>query len=177
MKTSLDRTKDYEQSGWFYFNEFEMKMKAVQKLLNGRNILRRIFSRISLYNLYKVLAGYGERPLWSFCWFLIFTFVFAILHMLSGLDPVGLESSSPTINFGKYSSFSQCISSEFLKDFSSAFVFSASRAIPVNYLGVSPSGYWDSGLYGQVITFFNSLILFILVIFIAIGLKRHFRRF
>ena len=177
MKTSLDRTKDYEQSGWFYFNEFEMKRRALKETLKNANIFKKIFSQLPFYNIYKTFAGYGEKPLWSFWWFLTLTFVFAILHLLSGLDPVGSESSPPTVYFGKYSSFSECISSEFLKDLSSAFVFSASRAIPVNYLGVSPSGYWDSGIYGQVITFFNSLILFILVIFIAVGLKRHFRRF
>jgi len=182
MKTALDNTKDYQQASWFYFNEFEMKRLALEDVIENnpsriKKIIKKIFSKYILYISYKIFAGYGEKPLWSFLWLVIFSIFFALLHFLSGLDPIGVQVSPPTIGIHHYDSIQEFISLRFLRDIAISFIHSLSRAIPVNYLGVSPSGYWDSGLYGQIITFLNSVVLLILLIFIGIGLKRHFRRF
>lgn len=190
MKTALDNTKDYQQASWFYFNEFEMKRLALKDQIEiGRPAwrilqwqpciwaykqLKKIFSRYRLYCFYRLFAGYGEKPLWSFWWFIGFAIIFGVLHFFSGLDPTG--GGSP-IRFREYSSLAQFLSWDFLRAIGNCLVFSFSRAIPVTYFGVSVSRYWDTGPYGQIITFFNSLILLILVIFIGVGLKRHFRRF
>ncbi|MEE9553268.1 MAG: pentapeptide repeat-containing protein, partial [candidate division Zixibacteria bacterium] len=101
MKTALDNTKDYQQASWFYFNEFEMKRKALeeeienslpkwkifrwQPLLWFYRQLKKIFSKYFFYFWYKVLAGFGEKPLWSFYWFLLGILGFTTLNYCIGL--------------------------------------------------------------------------------------------
>jgi len=180
MKTALDGTKDYQEAGWFYFNEFEMKRLALKDRLKNRSWISRLFSRLSLYNMYKAFAGYGEKPLWSFIWFWIFSALFAWLHLLFGLN-------APD---GKYINYDVSISLQGLKNFvSSGFLcqlikdgfytlaFALYRVIPVSYLPYQRSDFSPSGLDGLLLSLLNTAVLILMVVFIGIGLKRHFRRF
>jgi len=92
MKVALDRAKDFSEAGWFYFNEFEMKRQALRKNLGEDKEDNKWFNRtknrilnLLKYDLYFTFAGYGEKPFWSFLWLIMFTFLFAPLHLLSGL--------------------------------------------------------------------------------------------
>ena len=76
FKVALDNTKDYEQAGWFYFNEYEMKRRAFKEQSK---------TKYFIYSFYKLFAGYGEKPLWSFYWFLILLMGFTFANLFSGI--------------------------------------------------------------------------------------------
>lgn len=57
LKVALDNTKDYQQAGYFYFNEFEM-LRLHYRKEKGLKAKSKYF----LYTTYKYLAGYGESP-------------------------------------------------------------------------------------------------------------------
>jgi len=179
MKTALDNTKDYQQASWFYFNEFEMKRKALQEYFTKKlqekvclsettfNLIahycRKFFSKLSLYNLYKTFAGYGEKPMWSFLWFGLGVLGFTILNYCLGLKRGEIQEGG-TIKYldtGIWDSF----------------IFTLYRIIPANYLPYKhiydiPNNFW-----GMLIPFLNTAVLILFIAFMAIGLKRHFRRF
>jgi len=181
-KTALDGTKDYQEAGWFYFNEFEMKRLALKEKA-ANETRRRTFLRQCrrlLYWWYKVLAGYGEKPLWSFVSFWVLSGLFTWLHLLFGLN-------APE---GKYINYDICVSWQALKNLGSwvfwcglikdglyALVFALYRVVPVSYLPYQRSEFSPSGLDGLLLSLVNTAVLLLLVIFIGVGLKRHFRRF
>ena len=164
MKTALDRTKDYQESGWFYFNEFETKRK---ELKSGHKKL--------VYYLYKIFSGYAEKPLWSFIWFLISVVAFSFIHMLSGLN-----TSKGQINYDisfKWVAIKNIFSGEFWGDWFNSLIFTFYRLIPVNYMPSTESSITPIGLHGLILSLLNTLILISMITFIGIGLKRQFRRF
>jgi len=66
---------------------------------------------------------------------------------------------------------------QFWKDFIESLIYTVSRVLPVSYISTSPTDCYPFTTLGKIASVFNSVILIILVIFIGIGLKRHFRRF
>ena len=191
MKTALDRTKDYQEASWFYFNEFEMKRKAMEEEIENSKpkwkILRwqpciwlnqqrkKAFSRYCLYFAYKVFAGYGEKPLWSFWWFWFSTVVFSFIHLFTGLFK---QTRIPQeFHYSLFELFSNFITAQFWKDFLESFIYAISRVLPISYVSTSPSECAPFTTLGNIASVFNTIILIILIIFIGIGLKRHFRRF
>lgn len=165
FKVALDNTKDYEQAGWFYFNEFEMKLKKAKKKSKPK---------FYLYLLYKIFAGYGEKPLWSFFWFLIFLLTFTFLNLFSGIK-VNLENA---INYDvSWKGFTTIFTSQFWSDFFNSFLFTLYRIIPIGYLPVPREQFLPIGADGYLIAFVNTGVLILFITFIAVGLKRIFRRF
>jgi len=163
MKTALDNTKDYQQASWFYFNEFEMKRKAMEEEIESdpskiRQVFNKLFSKYILYFLYKVLAGYGEKPMWSFYWLGFFLGVFTLLNYLIGVHPV---INGPDISPNLWDSF----------------IFALYRILPTNYIPYTRNFYVPPNFWGLLVPFLNTLVLIIMIAFIGIGLKRHFRRF
>jgi len=182
MKTSFDRTKDYQQAGWFYFNEFEMKRLAFKSGSRDVKWYGYLQHKIHsfLYYLYKILAGYGEKPSWSFIWFIVFTLVFTTAHLLSGLqDPSGM-SINYDISITSHG-IKNLFSSDFIKglkeDVQIALVFTLYRVIPTGYLPYQELNFLPSGICGWFWSLLNSIVLILMLAFVAIGLKRHFRRF
>lgn len=179
MKTALDNTKDYQQASWFYFNEFEMKRRALEEeienslpkwrvfrwrpLLWFYRQLKKIFSRYIFYFFYKVFAGFGEKPLWSFYWFLLGLLGFTTLNYYIGLKK-GFSLPGGTINYVDAS-------------FWDSLIFTLYRIIPANYLPFKQMFDIPHGFWGMLVPFLNTAVLIIFIAFIAIGLKRHFRRF
>lgn len=92
LKVALDNTKDYQQAGYFYFNEFEMLRLhySKEKGLKAK-------SKYFLYTTYKYLAGYGEKPLWSFIWLVFTTLLLSMLNLL-----IGFKFRSSEINYDFY---------------------------------------------------------------------------
>ena len=182
MKTALDNTKDYQQASWFYFNEFEMKRKALKDDIKiEKERLKRLLmsGRLLLYNIYKTLAGYGEKPMWSFIWFGLLTIIFTAVNFLNGLK-VSVNEVVNNVNYNislTGAGFSTLLKSQFWHDLGNAALFTLYRVIPVGYLPFHRSKYEPIGLDGLSLSFVNSVVLILLVVFIAIGLKRHFRRF
>jgi uncharacterized protein YjbI with pentapeptide repeats len=156
FKTSLDNTKDYSEAGKFYFNEQEMKRKALREKFEKwwRSILNGEMWKWLLYSLYKVFMGYGEKPFWSLVW-LLFSgiIVFPIVHLFNGLQ----------------------IRCMMINSYWDALKYTISRFLPSTYLPEQWANIKSTG-WG-VVPFFNSIVLILFVIFIGIGLKRHFRRF
>jgi hypothetical protein len=180
FKTAADRAKNYHLARWFYFNEFEMKRKGhLEQLKQCKNWIARlgILPRFSLYSSYRLLAGYGEMTWWSFIWFAIFTAIFAILHLFNGIRIPSGSSATRIINYDWQKALPNVW--QFLGDFFNAVLFTLYRIIPVSYLpyqrlrfDLVDYGFWDLAL-----TLANSVVLVLMIIFIGMGLKRHFRRF
>ncbi|MCD6160980.1 MAG: pentapeptide repeat-containing protein [candidate division Zixibacteria bacterium] len=179
MKTALDNSKDYQQAGLFYFNELEMKRRALEDDIENskpkRKIFqrqpakwfyqqfRKIFSKYIFYYLYKVFTGYGEKPLWSSIWFVVYIAVFTILNFCIGIK-IGTKQEDEIIKYSDATIWDSLI-------------FTLYRIIPTNYLPFKYTFDVPHNFWGLLIPFLNTAVLIIMFAFIVIGLKRHFRRF
>jgi|GEM_PF-1077101 len=173
MKTALDRTKDFPESGWFYYNEFEMRKLALKDKKN-KNVREKCF--LFVHKIYRSIAGYGQMPIRSLIWFgLLLFLIFSPLHLLSGF-----KKGEDIINYKiaiSYDGLNNFLSLQTLKNFGISLLYTFSHVIPINYFPYQKFGFSALTTYGIFLSLFNSLSLIILVIFIAVGLKRHFRRF
>ena len=174
MKVALDRIEDYQQAGWFYFNEYEMKRLDLKTKLKDTFFLKRMVKLLP-YNVYKIFSGYGEKPLWS-CWnFCFFSFLFTIGHLLSGLKTGTDKIINYDISFSMVT-INALFSGQFWQNFFLSFIYTLYRILPVNFW---PSGIYSVspiGLDGLLWSFANTSVLILLITFIVIGLKRRFRR-
>ncbi len=184
MKVALDRAKDFSEAGWFYFNEFEMKRQALRKnLREDKKWFSRTKERILnllKYDLYFTFAGYGEKPFWSFLWLLMFTFLFAPLHLLSGLQVGKATPINTPINYTfspNLEGLKSLFSWQFGGNFLTALIYSLYRIIPVSYLPKTTTSMTPIGLDGLFLSLINTLVMILMLSFIIIGLKRRFRRF
>lgn len=180
MKAAADRGKDYHLASGFYFNEFEMKRRdrairasQAEKLSTKAGAA----AQLVLYSVYKLFAGYGEKTWWSFAWFLVFSGLFAVLHLFNGFRVPGQGSATRVINYDWQRALPNVW--QLLGDFFHSVLFTLYRIIPVSYLpyqrlkfDLVDYGFWDLAL-----TLANSVVLIVIIIFIGMGLKRHFRRF
>ncbi len=176
LKTSSDRSKDYHAASWFYFNEFEMKrrhLKDCRGLTNGRGRKLAISGRLWLYSSFKLFAGYGDKPVWSLAWFGAFTVLFSVLHLLRGVQVPAKGSIDYDLAWDLPNL------QELISDFGYSFLFSLYHIIPVSYLPYQRGEYVPLQLEFSdlALAFCNTVVLLILVVFIGVGLKRHFRRF
>ncbi len=171
FKTVLDNTKDYAEAGRFYFNEIEMKRKNLWDEIKEKKwpvpMTKILYSII--YLSYKKFTGYGEKPVRSFLWFLGFIFTFSISHLFNGLK---YSSSKNVINYDWALSLPgiQTIWNDWLI----AIKYTLACFIPKSFL---PEQWANISSAGWFVSLLNSLVLILFVIFIGIGLKRHFRRF
>jgi len=181
FKTLLDKSKDYTEAGGFYFKEFEMKRKALfialKDELENKKWLNSFRNGVLylLYLIYNIFAGYGEKPGRSFWSFLGFWLFFSWLHLLSGLEVIGYKTINYDISLSWYGL--KNILNIPLKDVGYALGFALYRVIPISYLPYQGSGITPEGIGGLFLSFANTFVLILFVIFIGIGLKRHFRRF
>jgi len=169
FKNSLDNTKDYEQAGWFYFNEFEMRRKAC--IENSKSKFRKLKPRHMLYSMYRVFAGYGEKPLLSTFWFFLFWTMFSVLNMFSGIQ----LSDGRLINYNVNFDFSEVYNP--IKDFGYSALFTITKIIPADFFPLLKDNYNHIGPDGLILSLLSSVILILFIVFIGIGLQRIFRRF
>jgi len=165
MKTALDRTKNYQAGGGFFFNQLEMQ-----------RLHATTWGRKTAYYLYKIFAGYGEKPFWSLWWLIIFSALFAPLHLLNGLQVGGATPINYTFA-RNLEDLKSVFSWQFVGDFFTAFFYSLYRIIPVSYFPKTPTSMTPIGLYDLLLSLFSTLVMILMLSFIIIGLKRRFRRF
>ncbi|MEE9442586.1 MAG: hypothetical protein V3V99_07950 [candidate division Zixibacteria bacterium] len=177
MKTAADNAKDYQQGSMFYFSEFEVKKyKLRERLKNEKWVKRYSYKWINLflYYIYKVIAGYGEKPHWSLNWLCFFSFfVFPMIHLFNGIIP----QNKTIINYDFMRSFPNLI--QLFKDYITCIGFTLVKIIPLNYLPIPKLEFamQTMGVWDYILSISNSVVLALLIIFTAMGLKRHFRRF
>jgi len=126
--------------------------------------------------MYKVFAGYGEKPAWSALWFGVSAFAFSFLYMMVGFR----NSEGKIIQYGldfSCNGFQSLINAETWGDWGSCLLYSLYRVIPTNYLPFPRIDIVPATLIGSLLAVVNSVILLLLVTFIGVGLKRTFRRF
>ena len=170
MKTSLDGTKDYQEAGRFYFNEFEML-----RLCNKNKIGLMNRCKYYLYSTYKIFAGYGEKPLWSFIWLLIFTTLLSVFNLLNGY-----KFRTSLINYDIIKDSDYNYSFYFwtwLKDIVKSVFFTISRILPSSYIPIDKTDFGTTDSLGLIVSIVTALILILFVTLIFSGLKRHFKRF
>lgn len=187
LKASADKAKDYNLASWFYFNEFEMKLRNL--VIRARNNKKRwlgfwidiMSPRIWQYRLYKLFAGYGEKPNRSLSWFVIATLVFGVCHLFNGISIVDPEGIATSVNYevDLTDGWVTFLKGSFWSDLFQSTMFSLGRVVPSGYLpglkiNMAPleTGPWD-----YLLSLSNSISLILLIVFAAIGYKRHFRRF
>lgn len=173
FKNALDSIKNYSESGWFYFNEFEMKRRALWDEYKDKG--KKWYSKLRelgyfiLYSLYKVFMGYGEKPAWSFGWLLLSFTIFLITYLFVGLK----INNAEMINYDLACKTPDFVS--LISDMGISAIFFITRILPINYI---PKQWQDITYEGwALIPFLNTLILIIFGVFIGVGLKRHFRRY
>ncbi|MBU2623944.1 MAG: hypothetical protein KKG33_00125 [candidate division Zixibacteria bacterium] len=180
FKAAADRGKDYGLASGFYFNEFEMRRRWHHEQCTSEHVNRDNLSRVAVcylrwltYSTYKFLAGYGEKPLWSFLWLCTFVVIFAVLNLFAGIQ----VPSMGTINYDLRLSLPDfgCL----FHHFCYAILITLQRFIPVSYVSsqiplLRPA---DSGILDIGLTLLNTVMLVTMIVFTGIGLKRHFRRF
>ena len=178
FKVALDNTKDYEQAGWFYFNEYEMKRKACgEKIVNDTGKQRKnSWSKYLIYSLYKYFAGYGEKPLWSFYWFGFFTLFFAAINLFNGITFHGKKIFDYAFAFNSRG-LSEFISLRWSSDYLLSIAFTISRIVPIGYLPIPKDQFIAATPAEYIISISNTIALLFFLTLIAIGLKRIFRRF
>jgi uncharacterized protein YjbI with pentapeptide repeats len=94
LKAAHDRNADYENAGWFYYNQMELTREMNLRKLETIPFKQRILSykrkfvphrfTAYLFYIYRVTAGYGQQPIRSAISFLIALSFFSVLHMFNG---------------------------------------------------------------------------------------------
>ncbi len=184
LKEAHDRNKDYENAGWFYFNQMEIIRKIYLYQYYGlpcgliiQNIkFRYLKNKLAAFFfwIYKIISGYGQKPVRSFCFFLIALMVFAWFHLYHGFTKSGILIEY-SFREGTYQSIWTVIC-----DYSNAIVLAFSNILPLrNYFyGSGNSPYIPSqDFFGFVLSWFNTVILLAFVSLIFMGLKRQFKRY
>jgi len=174
LKTAADRIKNYQAASYYYFNELEMRRRGYgQWMHDSTNLPSRMIAcrNYVVYEAYRIFAGFGEKPVWSFIWFWIFTCLFSTLHMFNGINALGRRINYDLNSFPPLT--------ELISDFGYAVIYSLYRVIPSTYLpyqadAFSPASY---DFWTLLLSFLNTVVLILMIIFTGMGLKRHFRRF
>ncbi len=83
LKANYEEERDYKRVGDFHYGEMEM---------HRRGSFWRQWVPFSWYNLYRVLSGYGERPLRAFIWLLLLIPAWAGLVWGIGFNQAGSEA-------------------------------------------------------------------------------------
>lgn len=179
MKAALDYIKEYNEASWFYYNEFEMKRKALKERFKSNGFFSAIGDRLRyrFYGLYKQFAGYGEKPIRSFLWFIFSSLIlFPLIHLSNGLY-IKFGNQLPAKYNLDFSKLDFLTKEEFWNHFVYAMIFSIYRLLPLDYLPLDNSVFMPDGPSGLIWSFINSVVLILLLVFTGVGLKRHFRRF
>lgn len=83
LKSNYNKEEDYKRVGDFHYGEMEM---------HRRGSPWRQWLPFSWLNLYRVLSGYGERPLRAFIWLVLLIPAWAVLVQWLGIDPSGPQA-------------------------------------------------------------------------------------
>lgn len=178
MKTAADRAKDYHLASWFYFNEIEMKRRDLlaKAKTTGKwwkTALKTILTgRLWTYNLYKIFAGYGEKPGWSFSWFLMTIAIFAVINLYNGFNsPIGKINYDLAVSLPNIGTL--------VRDIGYSIIYTLYRVIPTAFLSGSRDQFSliNFGIWDFILSIMNSVVPVILLVLTGVGLKRHFRRF
>lgn len=87
LKINYENQGDFKNSGDFHYGEMEMHRRASK------------WRWFPFYwnNLYRVLSGYGERPIWALGWLAAFFMIFTCFLAWAGLEIIDPKHSA---NFG-----------------------------------------------------------------------------
>lgn len=133
------------------------------------------FKRL-IFCIYKLISGYGEKPLWTVISFILFWAIFSGLNMLNGFS-VGKDKGYFYYKF----EWSSIDISTWINDFLSSSMLTLYRMFPSSYFPFGKGEYSILGRFGNFgspfLNLLNSAILILLLGFFLMSLKRFFRRF
>ncbi len=200
LKAAIDAEKDYRGAGRLYFNEFEMKrlaykeqdvqnqrlpylMKEHSKQDSSADDLpdkrsmgfwrrRGASAKWFIYSIYKFIAGYGERPAWTFLSLLLSLLFVSTVFLHFGFSYNGKQVD---YDFGHHG-FDLWT---WMCDFGAAFILALSRIVPAAYFkGTEPTTkLLDIGNWDFVLNLLSTIWLVFLTVLFLMGLKRHFKRY
>ena len=188
LKTLSDEEKNYRAASRFYINEFDIKRKdyfqSAKIKIRERNRLSNSL-KYCTHTLYKMIAGYGERPLQSFSWFMIFTFIFATFHIINGFSITLIKDSREIFHSIQYKmdfsleGINTLFTSEFWSDFLYSIGYTLYKILPLNYFKGLNFNFSDlnTNSFSIIISFLNFFLLVTLIVFTGMGLKRQFKRY
>lgn len=156
LKCAHDRTKDFVESGHFYYQECEALRYYYRHEQKGAPAR----ARAALYYFYRCIAGYGEKPLRAFIWLVSLLVVFALANCCIGIYRLN-RGADP----------------ELTRNLADAVVFTCLRLIPLNLFPFQQNLYEPRGFIGMMTALLNSIVPLVLVTFVLLGLKRRFRRY
>ena len=93
LKANLDDARDWEEAGEFYYAEMEVRRTIRRSAEDRLHLIRRY---MSVYTLYWLAAGYGERPLWAFFFFVALMITLALLFQVTWFTLDSSVSFHPT---------------------------------------------------------------------------------
>lgn len=170
MKTNLDGVKDYQRAGSFYYSEFEMKRLRFDEPEGNETKFQLAGKKIKyiFYSLYKFFAGYGERPSWSFTFFLLILLTISFINLYLGINISNYKFQYYFL-WEENVKFNLCL---LIDDYFKSIAFSLTRIIPID-----KSQFNSLDSKGTTWNIFFSIILIGFSLMAVVGFKRHFRRF
>jgi hypothetical protein len=161
LKLNYERKGNFSEAGDFFYGEMECKRKV--------SIWSRYFP--SLINIYRLSCGYGQKYIRAICVFLVFIGVFVSSHMFLGLEGNQPFQDKYIISYNHKIELSN--SAQFTKDFGLVFVYC------IEILIREPQKdrlFLPTSLYGEVLNTIFSVLIYLQLIFIALSIRRNFKR-
>jgi uncharacterized protein YjbI with pentapeptide repeats len=153
LKQNMQNHGDYKKAGDFYYREMEMRRKGAETKKD----------RIWL-ELYRIMAGYGEKPQLVIRNSLLVILVVAALFFFCGVARVGTElppEENPDII--DYSLDSFAFNTETLKDFGYCLYYSVVTFTTLGYGDIHPLGYSHALASAEALTGAFFMALFVVV--------------
>ncbi len=160
LRVIYEKTGRYFNAGDFFFGEMEMRRRQADE----GSIIK------ALLYLYRLISGYGERPIKAFCCFLGTPVLFTLFYFFSGLK------NSPRMD-KNYINYDVSWSLPFFdlvfwKDLLNTLFFSIHNAV----LGRTFTTLMPEGIVSTVLCIFENIIGVIFLSLFILAMNRKFRR-
>jgi len=185
IKKNMENRGNPVEAGDFYFGEMEFARYEKTRGEHARPFWKK-FRFFHPLNLYRLLNGYGERPLRTLGWLAIFILLFTQIYLCSGLrhtetfierDPKapGYQVKKTKIERIQYSiGLPATPVGEILNDYSRSLLYAARNVIPFVNRGGSATE--PAGELGRFLTMVEQFLGATLIGLMLFAMRRRFKR-
>jgi uncharacterized protein YjbI with pentapeptide repeats len=176
LQHALDASQEYVEAGHFYYNRLETQRRLFAKLTtaHGAHILYRVgtFVKYLVYSMFRIFAGYGEKPGQTVLALLAVWSSLAMIHLYAGFKVNGriVQGCLP---------WSPVSSGNLLdiKDISWSFLYSLYHVYPFKSNITIPTLQLQPLSNGLTLPLITSIVLLLMLALVFMSLKRHFKRY